>query len=170
MTASDDDELTRQGYQTPRRCAEVLDVARAAGLYRDTGVTDIEDPFPFALGTYDAIAAVGVIGVGAAPASLLRLALEALATDGRMVFSYNDHALTVPEFTGVLTLPQQQQKIFQNSAAPGAPERPVGALLVRPAERGSAGRSPARSSRDTRPPNLLRASGKQLHRYRYRPC
>ncbi len=143
--ASYDDELTRQGYQTPRRCAEalrrvvasdatvldigcgtglsgaalatagftnlagtdvnaeMLDVARVAGLYRDTWVTDIEDPFPFALGTYDAIAAVGVIGLGAAPASLLRLSLEALATGGHMVFSYNDHALKVPEFTNALT-------------------------------------------------------------------
>jgi predicted TPR repeat methyltransferase len=87
--ASYDDELTRQGYQTPRRCAdalrrlvasdasvldigcgtglsgaalaaagftnlagtdvnaEMLDVARVAGIYRDTWVTDIEDPFPF---------------------------------------------------------------------------------------------------------------------------
>jgi predicted TPR repeat methyltransferase len=143
--ASYDDELTRQGYQTPQRCAdalrrfiasdaavvdigcgtglsgaalaaagftnlagtdvnvEMLDVARVAGIYRDTWVTDIENPFPFALGTYAAIAAVGVIGLGAAPASLLRLALEALATDGRLVFSYNDHALKVPEFTDALT-------------------------------------------------------------------
>ena len=143
--ASYDDELTRQGYQTPRRCAEalrrfgspdaavldigcgtglsgaalaaagftdlagtdvnteMLNVARAAGIYRHTWVTDIDDPFPFALGTYDAISAVGVIGIGAAPASLLRLSLEALATGGRMVFSYNDHALEVPEFTDALT-------------------------------------------------------------------
>ena len=143
--ASYDDELTRQGYQTPRRCAEalrrfgspdaavldigcgtglsgaalaaagftdlagtdvnteMLNVARAAGIYRHTWVTDIDDPFPFARGTYDAISAVGVIGIGAAPASLLRLSLEALATGGRMVFSYNDHALEVPEFTDALT-------------------------------------------------------------------
>ncbi|WP_395152124.1 class I SAM-dependent DNA methyltransferase [Ilumatobacter sp.] len=143
--ASYDDELTRQGYQTPRRCAdalrrfvasdatvldigcgtglsgaalasagltdlvgtdvnaEMLDVARVAGIYRDTWVTDIDDPFPFARGTYNAIAAVGVIGVGAAPASLLRQSLEALAADGRLVFSYNDHALEVPEFTDALT-------------------------------------------------------------------
>jgi predicted TPR repeat methyltransferase len=142
--ASYDDELTRQGYQTPRRCAEalrrfvepdaavldigcgtglsgaalasagltdlvgtdvnaqMLDVARAAGIYRRTWVTDIDDPFPFARGAYDAIAAVGVIGVGAAPASLLRLALEALAIGGHLVFSYNDHALEVPEFTDAL--------------------------------------------------------------------
>ena len=143
--ASYDDELTRQGYQTPRRCAdalrrfvasdatvldigcgtglsgaalasagltelvgtdvnaEMLDVARAAGMYRDTWITNLDDPFPFTRGTYDAIAAVGVIGVGAAPASLLRKSLEALVTDGRMVFSYNDHALQIPEFTDALT-------------------------------------------------------------------
>jgi SAM-dependent methyltransferase len=121
--ASYDDELTRQGYQTPRRCArqsgsatdvedggvgtdvntEMLDVARASGVYRHTWVTDLDDPFPFAKGAYDAIAAVGVIGVGAAPAALLRRAVEALAPDGHMVFSYNDLALELPEFTDALT-------------------------------------------------------------------
>lgn len=143
--ASYDDELTRQGYQTPQRCAdalrrfapsdstvldigcgtglsgaafaaagftelvgtdvnaEMLDVARAAGMYRHTWVTKLDDPFPFTRGTYSAIAAVGVIGVGAAPAALLRRALEMLNTGGHMVFSYNDHALELPEFTDALT-------------------------------------------------------------------
>jgi predicted TPR repeat methyltransferase len=138
------DELTRQGYRTPGRCAdalrrfialdapvldigcgtglsgtafatvgftdlsgtdvnaEMLAVAEAAGVYRATWVTDLDNPFPFTLGTYAVIAAVGVIGVGAAPASLLADALNALQPGGHLVFSYNDHALAHPEFSGAL--------------------------------------------------------------------
>jgi predicted TPR repeat methyltransferase len=142
--ATYDDELTRQGYRTPSRCAEalrdfvaldahVLDigcgtglsgsafaavgftnltgtdvnaemlaVADAAGIYRASWVTDLDDPFPFSVGTYAAIAAVGVIGVGAAPASVLTSALDALAPGGHVIFSYNDHALQVAEYVQVL--------------------------------------------------------------------
>ena len=142
--ASYDEELTRQGYRTPKRCsdalrrfvapdapvldvgcgtglsgraladagftnltgsdvnAEMLAMAEKAGIYRDSWVTDVDNPFPFSPGTYAAIAAVGVIGVGAAPASLLTRALDALATGGHLVFSYNDHALEVAEYPQVL--------------------------------------------------------------------
>lgn len=75
--------------------AEMLSIAKVAGIYADTWVTDLSDPFPFPQGTYAAIAAVGVIGVGAAPPALLAQALDALAPGGHLVFSYNDHALAV---------------------------------------------------------------------------
>lgn len=130
-----DDELTRNGYRTPERCAaalagfvpahaaildvgcgtgmsgralaaagfgdisgqdvnaEMLAIARAADVYRATWLSDTDDPFPFEPGTFDALSAIGVIGVGAAPASLLGDALLALAPGGHLVFSYNDHAL-----------------------------------------------------------------------------
>lgn len=139
-----DDELTRQGYRAPRRCAEalaqfvpsgapVLDIGCGTGMsgaalaaagftdvsgtdinaqmlavaqrgeiYRQTWVTDLAAPFPFEPGTYAALAAIGVIGVGAGPASLLGDALAALASGGHLVFSYNDYALELPEFTGAL--------------------------------------------------------------------
>ena len=77
---------------------EMLALARHAGVYREVSVTDVGDPFPFAPGTYAAISAVGVIGVGAAPLSVLGEALEALAPGGHMVFSFNDHAMEIPEF------------------------------------------------------------------------
>jgi predicted TPR repeat methyltransferase len=138
------DELTREGYLTPGRCAdalrrfvaldarvldigcgtglsgaafatvgftdlsgtdvnaEMLAVAEATGIYGSTWVTDVDDPFPFTRGTYAAIAAVGVIGVGAAPASLLGHALGALQPGGYLVFSYNDHALDTPEYRQAL--------------------------------------------------------------------
>jgi len=142
--SSYDDELTRQGYRTPRRCAEALEqfvasddavldigcgtglsgtaladagfsnvtgtdvnpemlaVAIAAGMYQNTWLTDVAEPFPFMPGTYAAIAAVGVIGVGAAPPSLLGQALDALEPGGHLVFSYNDHALETSEFRQAL--------------------------------------------------------------------
>lgn len=142
--ATYDEELTRQGYRAPQRCAEalaqfvsadapildlgcgtglsgvalatagftdisgtdinadMLAVAQRAGIYRETWVTDVASPFPFEMGTYAAVAAIGVIGVGAGPASILGEALAALAPGGHMVFSYNDKALELPEFTGAL--------------------------------------------------------------------
>lgn len=51
---------------------------------------------------YDMVAAVGVIGPDAAPASLFDTCLAHLKTGGLFVFSFNDHALTVPEYPAVL--------------------------------------------------------------------
>ena len=142
--ATYDEELTRNGYRTPQRCAtalaravsldtKVLDVGCGTGLsgealaaegftdivgqdvnaemlerardrdvYRDLWVSDLDDPFPFESGTFGAITAIGVIGIGAAPASLLGESLDALAPGGHLVFSYNDHALATPEFSDAL--------------------------------------------------------------------
>lgn len=142
--ATYDEELARNGYRSPQRCAEalarfapldtaVLDVgcgtglsgaalaevgytdlsgqdvnaemleqARTRDLYRDLWVTDLDDPFPFEAGTYGALSAVGVIGPGAGPASLLGGAVDALASGGYMVFSYNDLALETSEYREAL--------------------------------------------------------------------
>lgn len=139
--ATYDEELTRNGYRTPRRCGDalaqfvaldapvldvgcgtglsgvglaaagftnisgqdinpdMLEVAENTGVYRETRLADLARPFPFPPGTYAALAAVGVIGVGAAPASLLDESLDALAPGGHLVFSYNDHALELAEYT-----------------------------------------------------------------------
>lgn len=51
---------------------------------------------------YDAVAAVGVIGVGAAPPDLMDTCLAHLRTGGLMVFSFNDHALEVAEYPAKL--------------------------------------------------------------------
>ena len=81
---------------------EMVDVARDLNLFRELRVVDVNNAFPFEPGTYDALAAVGVIGAGAAPASLLTEALGALAVGGYLVFSFNDHVLDDPAYTGVL--------------------------------------------------------------------
>lgn len=48
------------------------------------------------------ITAVGVIGTGAAPPSAFDLVMKALPKGGVLAFSYNDHALASPEYTGKL--------------------------------------------------------------------
>ena len=74
--------------------AEMLAQARAKGVYRETRqVTGDEVPAP---GAYGAIAAIGVIGAGAAPVSVLDMLMEALPEGGRLVFSFNDHTLEDP--------------------------------------------------------------------------
>ncbi|MFK7881935.1 class I SAM-dependent DNA methyltransferase [Roseobacter sp.] len=67
--------------------------AKAKRLYRSLQVIEANAPLPFSSGTYSAIAAVGVIGAGAAPISVLDVLLNALGPGGLLVFSLNDHAL-----------------------------------------------------------------------------
>ena len=47
-------------------------------------------------GAYEAIAAIGVIGAGAAPISTFDLIMNALPKGGKFVLSFNDHALADP--------------------------------------------------------------------------
>ncbi len=73
--------------------ADMVEIARRRNLYKTLSIADITDPFPFEPGTYDALAAIGVIGLGAAPPSFLDECLQALAVGGHLVLSYNDHVL-----------------------------------------------------------------------------
>ncbi len=97
--------LAAAGFTDVSGCdvnGEMLAQARAAGVYRELRLADLDDQFPFPPGTYGAIAAIGVIGRGAGPASLLGEVVEALAPGGHFVFTFNDLALADPEFSGAL--------------------------------------------------------------------
>ncbi|MFZ5963747.1 class I SAM-dependent DNA methyltransferase [Thalassococcus sp. BH17M4-6] len=72
---------------------EMLAQARAKNIYRDLSELDPSAPPPFDKGAYAAIAAVGVIGAGAAPIGLLDDLMALLDSGGLLVFSLNDHAL-----------------------------------------------------------------------------
>ena len=72
---------------------EMLAQAKAKRLYRELRLIEAEEPLPFSPGAYSAIAAIGVIGAGAAPISVLDTLLNALGRGGLLVFSLNDHAL-----------------------------------------------------------------------------
>lgn len=78
--------------------AEMLEQARAKGIYRTLTQVEAEAPLPVQPGDYQAIAAIGVIGPGAAPLTLFDTLAGLLARGGFMTFSYNDRALEDPAY------------------------------------------------------------------------
>jgi len=82
--------------------ADMLKGAEEKGIYRalrqvEAGETPVSTP-----GDYAAICAIGVIGAGAAPIATFDMLMNGLTKGGRMVLSFNDHALEDPENTGRL--------------------------------------------------------------------
>jgi hypothetical protein len=77
----------------------MLEEAAKTGAYRHLINTN-EIPLPEA--EYPAVTAIGVIGSGAAPPDLFDTCLAALAPGGLFCFSFNDHTLDLPEYTGKL--------------------------------------------------------------------
>lgn len=75
----------------------MLTLARAKGVYRSLAPIGPGDPVPRG---YAAIAAIGVIGAGAAPLAALDRIFAALAPGAKSVFSFNDHTLEDPAFEG----------------------------------------------------------------------
>ncbi len=75
---------------------EMLRLATDKGLYQQTFIIE---PGAKVEGRYDVVAAVGVIGVGAAPPEAFDIVMQILNPGGRFVFSYNDKALSDPRFT-----------------------------------------------------------------------
>lgn len=82
--------------------AEMLKGAAAKGVYRNLTTIEITDPNPLEPGEYKAIAAIGVIGAGAAPPATFDMLMKALPKGGLLAFSFNDHTLEDPGYTGRL--------------------------------------------------------------------
>lgn len=80
--------------------AEMLAGARAKGVYRHLTQIEAGAPLAHAPGDYAAIAAIGVIGAGAAPIAVFDSLMAGLAPGGLLVFSFNDHALEDPASEG----------------------------------------------------------------------
>ncbi|WP_127112217.1 class I SAM-dependent DNA methyltransferase [Shimia sediminis] len=78
--------------------SEMLTQAQAKGIYRDLQQVTPDTGIEGIVGRYSLIAAIGVIGVGAGPASLVHSLLNALPTGGLLVFSYNDHVIQDTEY------------------------------------------------------------------------
>lgn len=80
----------------------MLAKARDKKLYRSLTRVPADAPPPVAQGAYRAITAIGAIGPGAAPASVVAPLVAALPTGGFFVMSLNDMALDHPEFMATL--------------------------------------------------------------------
>lgn len=77
--------------------SEMLSKAEAKKVYRTLSVIEADAPLAHDPGDYAAIAAIGVIGAGAAPISVLHTLMRGLAPGGKLVLSFNDHALEDPK-------------------------------------------------------------------------
>jgi len=69
-------------------------------VYRTTQQIEAGAPLAHKPGDYFAIAAIGVIGAGAAPIKVFDTLMHGLARGGLFVFSFNDHALAEPQNEG----------------------------------------------------------------------
>lgn len=75
---------------------DMLAQAAEKGIYRHTHLSEPDAPPAIEPGDYAAIAAIGVIGAGAAPIAVFDLLMGALSPGGRLVWSFNDNALKDP--------------------------------------------------------------------------
>lgn len=82
--------------------AGMLEQAARKGLYRNLIQLDLADESPIEQGRYKAIAAVGVIGAGAAPVEVFNTLMHALDTGGLLTFSFNDHTLANNKNLGIM--------------------------------------------------------------------
>lgn len=83
--------------------ADMLGGAKATGTYRNLDIIQPNAAWPHPDGTYANIAAIGVIGAGAAPITVFHVLMRNLPTGGKLVFSLNDHALADPKNEGAIS-------------------------------------------------------------------
>jgi predicted TPR repeat methyltransferase len=76
----------------------MLAQARAKGVYRTLDAIAEDDPMTDRAGRYAAVAAIGVIGAGAAPLAVFDRLWGLLPTGGLFGFSFNDHTLEDPAY------------------------------------------------------------------------
>lgn len=79
--------------------AGMLEHAREKNIYRSLTQIGPDDPIPT---TYAAVAAIGVIGAGAAPLAALERIFDVLTPGAQCVFSFNDHTLEDPSFEALV--------------------------------------------------------------------
>ena len=78
--------------------ADMLAQANGKGVYRVLRHIEAGEDVRHRPGDYAAIAAIGVIGAGAAPISAFDGIMKGLGSGGLFVFSFNDHALSDPAY------------------------------------------------------------------------
>ncbi|KUP92520.1 class I SAM-dependent DNA methyltransferase [Tritonibacter horizontis] len=94
--------LRRAGYEIIDGLdpsVEMLKVAGAKDAYRRLTLVDPKDTKPFRAGLYRAVVACGVLGVGAAPATVLTRLMHGLNRGDLLAFSLNDQSLADKSYT-----------------------------------------------------------------------
>jgi predicted TPR repeat methyltransferase len=94
--------LAAEGFTTIDGCdlsEPMLKTARTRGIYRHLVKLAPDEAPDCAPGDYGAIAAIGALSPGAAPAYYLDVLLDRLAPGGLLALSYNDHTLAEPAYT-----------------------------------------------------------------------
>ena len=76
----------------------MLKQAREKQAYRTLWQAEPMQPLPVNPGDYAAIAAVGVVSIGAAPPETMDMLIDALAPGGLFTFSFNGHTIVDPRF------------------------------------------------------------------------
>ncbi|WP_270730618.1 class I SAM-dependent DNA methyltransferase [Shimia sp. Alg240-R146] len=107
--------------------AEMLAKARTKNLYQSLQQIAADAPLPFETGAYAAIAAIGVIGPGAAPLELFDILLAKLAPGGLFVLSFNDHALEDPAYAAKVTACAEagSLRVLEQEHGPHLPARNI---------------------------------------------
>ncbi|MGB7241970.1 MAG: class I SAM-dependent methyltransferase [Sulfitobacter sp.] len=75
---------------------DMIEQAKAKSLYRNLSLVEADADLSLKPGDYAAIAAIGVLGAGAAPISILDSLMKGLDSGGYLVMSLNDHSLADP--------------------------------------------------------------------------
>lgn len=96
--------------------AEMLEKAQARGAYRALWTSEPGSLGHIGAGDYSAIAACGVISLGAAPPETLDLLVDAMAPGNLLAFSFNDATLADRAYTDrldVITLAPDIEVVFE---------------------------------------------------------
>jgi predicted TPR repeat methyltransferase len=105
---------------------EMLEKAADRGIYRKLWPSDPGDAPPAG---YATIAAIGVVSLGAAPASTLATLLGALAPGGLLGFSYNDATLADAGYMAALEAAQSDADRIHDAYGPHLPARDMGSRV-----------------------------------------
>ncbi len=110
---------------------EMLALAKPKGVYRTLTEIDVADPNPIPQGSYATIAAIGVIGTGAAPPETFDLLMNALNPGGIMSFSFNDHAMADASYTARLEdwVDGGRARLVHSAYGPHLPKRNVNSTI-----------------------------------------
>ncbi|MFP4303420.1 class I SAM-dependent DNA methyltransferase [Rhodosalinus sp.] len=110
----------------------MLEVARHKGVYRALDTITEDDAMTDRAGAYATVAAIGVIGSGAAPLAVLDRLWALLPSGGRMGFSFNDHTLQDPAYAAHVAALVDSGAAAERfrEHGPHVPGEGVGALVV----------------------------------------